>query len=231
VQELQIDVWSDIACPWCYIGKRRLEGALARFEHRDQVRVRWHAFELDRSAPRERDGDYAAHLAKKYGASKAQAEQMIARVVSTAAAEGLAYDYDRIRPGNTFDAHRLVHLGLERGVQDAVEERFMRGYLCEGVPIGNGDALAPLAVEAGLDPAEVKDVLATDRYADAVRADEQQAAALGISGVPFFVIAGRLGVSGAQPADVMVGALTRGWELGALEVVADGEACGPDGCD
>jgi predicted DsbA family dithiol-disulfide isomerase len=232
---LRIDIWSDIACPWCYIGKRRLETALARFPHRAGVEIVWRAFELDPSAPRERDRSvsYAARLAKKYGMSVAQAEARIAHVAGLAAAEGLAFHFDRARPGNTFDAHRVVHLGGRRGVQDAVKERLLRAYMTEGEPIGDPEALARLGGEAGLDADEVRAVLAGDGYAAEVRADQRQAAELGIDGVPFFVLGGRYGISGAQPAELLLRALTQTWdELGvAVEATEAGSACGPDGCE
>jgi predicted DsbA family dithiol-disulfide isomerase len=237
VQSLAVDVWSDIACPWCYVGKRRLEAALGRFAHGDQVEVRWRAFELDPHAAAERDaggGDYAARLARKYGTSRAQAEAMIARMTATAAADGIEMRFDRTRPGNTFDAHRLIHHAATRGVQGAMKERLLRAYFTEGVAIGQREALVPLALEVGLDEAEVREVLTGDAGAREVRADEDEARALGITGVPFFVIGGRLGVSGAHPADVLVGALERGWQLAAEPAEAphaDGAACGPDGCD
>jgi predicted DsbA family dithiol-disulfide isomerase len=233
---LRIDIWSDIACPWCYVGKRRLEGALAQFAHKDDVAIHWRAFELDPSAPRVRDADggYAARLARKYGSSTAQAEERLRHMTELAAADGLDFRFDRIRPGNTFDAHRLLHLAGLRGVQDALKERLLRAYMTEGQAIGVPEVLAPLAREAGLDEAEVRALLDGDRYAAEVRADEAEAHALGISGVPFFVIGGRLGVSGAQTSDVLLGALDRGWsELRAapIEQLAEGAACGPDGCD
>ncbi len=234
--KLRIDIWSDIACPWCYVGKRRLEQALARFSHRDDVEVVWRAFELDPSAPRVRDTQqsYAERLGRKYGTTPAQAQVMIDRMVDTAAGDGLALRFDHIRPGNTFDAHRLLHLAHERGVQDALKERLLRAYLTEGQAIGEPDVLAPLAREVGLDEREVADLLAGDRCAAEVRQDEALARELGITGVPFFVLAGRLGVSGAQPTDVLLGALDRAWrELRAPEIVpiVEGAVCGPDGCD
>lgn len=234
--KLRIDIWSDIACPWCYIGKRRLEQALGRFAHRDEVDIVWRAFELDPSAPRVRDAaqSYAERLGKKYGTSTAQAQTMIDRMVATAAGDGIAMRFDIIRSGNTFDAHRLLHLAHERGVQDALKERLLRAYLTEGQAIGEPDVLRPLAVEVGLDAREVDELLAGDRCADEVRRDEALARELGISGVPFFVLAGRLGVSGAQPADVLLGALDRAWrELvpAAIEPIVEGAVCGPDGCD
>jgi len=236
VAKLRIDIWSDIACPWCYVGKRRLEQALARFDHRHDVEVVWRAFELDPSAPRVRDPQqsYAERLARKYGTTPAQGQAMIDRMVDTAAGDGLALRFDHIRPGNTFDAHRLLHLAHERGVQDALKERLLRAYLTEGQAIGEPDVLAPLAREVGLDEREVADLLAGDRCAAEVRQDEALARELGISGVPFFVLAGRLGVSGAQPADVLLGALDRAWrEFGPPEIVpiVEGAVCGPDGCD
>ena len=211
--KLRIDIWSDIACPWCYIGKRRLEAALARFAHAGEVEIVWRAFELDPSAPPVVDPEppYAERLGRKYGTGRAQAEAMMARMTELAAADGLEFRFDRIRPGNTFDAHRLLHLAHARGVQDALKERLLRGYLTEGAAIGDRAALTTLAAEAGLEPAEVTEVLATGEYAAEVRADEALARELGISGVPFFVLGGRLGVSGAQPTELLVQALDKAW--------------------
>jgi predicted DsbA family dithiol-disulfide isomerase len=235
VAKLIIDIWSDIACPWCYVGKRRLEAALAQFAHRSEVDIVWRAFELDPSAPRVRDRSqsYAERLSRKYGTGAAQAQVMIDRMVATAAQDGIAMRFDIIQPGNTFDAHRLLHLAHERDRQDALKERLMRGYLTEGQAIGEPEVLRPLAVEVGLDDAEVSAVLASDRYAAQVRQDEAIARELGISGVPFFVLGGRLGVSGAQPADVLRGALDRAWAELTPEIqpIVEGAVCGPDGCE
>jgi len=234
--KLRIDIWSDIACPWCYIGKRRLEQALAGFPHAAEVEIVWRSFELDPSAPRVRDStqSYAERLAAKYRTPVLQAQAMIDRMVETAAKDGLDFRFDRARSGNTFDAHRLLHLAHERGLQDALKERLFRAYLTEGQAIGEHDVLAQLAREVGLDDAEVREVLDGDRWACEVRADEALARELEISGVPFFVLGGQLGVSGAQPVEVLRGALDRAWrELAApaIETVAEGAACGPDGCD
>jgi predicted DsbA family dithiol-disulfide isomerase len=233
MKKLRVDVWSDIACPWCYVGKRRLEAALARFPHRDDVTVEWHAFELDPSAPAVRDtsATYGERLARKYGSSLARAEEMIKTMTDTAAKDGLDFHFERIRPGNTFDAHRLLHLAHERGVQDALKERLLRAYMTEGAPIGDRDTLVRLAAEAGLDAEEAHTALVTDAFADEVRADEAQARELGITGVPFFVLGG-YGVSGAQPADALLQVLTRAWDETAEAEVpfAEGAACGPDGC-
>ena len=233
---LRLDIWSDIACPWCYIGKRRLETALATFEHASAVEIVWRAFELDPSAPAILDGgpNYADRLASKYRTSTAQAEGMLKKMTDTAAADGLEFRFDRIRPGNTFDAHRLIHFAHEQGKQDAMKERLLRAYMTEGQPIGDREVLVTLAGEAGLDTAAAREVLETGRYADDVRTDEAVARELEISGVPFFLLGGRLGVSGAQPADVLLGALEKAWSnlaATAEPAFAEGAACGPDGCD
>ncbi|MFP5308162.1 MAG: DsbA family oxidoreductase [Actinomycetes bacterium] len=199
-----VEVWSDVVCPWCAIGRAHLTEALDRFEHADEVEVVWRSFELDPHAPTEREGEYAALLAAKYGISPAEAQGMIDRMTQVAAGDGLDFRFDRVRPGNTFDAHRLLHLALERGVQDELKVRLFEAYLTEGEPIGDRDTLARLAGDVGLDADEVAAVLDGERYADAVRADEAQAREYGISGVPFFVLDGRFGVSGAQPADVLL---------------------------
>jgi predicted DsbA family dithiol-disulfide isomerase len=231
--QLRIDVWSDIACPWCYVGKRHLEQALSRFPDAKSVEVVWRAFELDRSAPPEKKelGPYAERLAKKYGMSTQDAQGRIDHLVSVGKTDGLTLDFERIRPGNTFDAHRLVHYAREVGVQDAVKERFLRGYLSEGEAIGNREVVARLAVDAGLDADRVSSILASDEYARDVRTDQAEAQRLGIHGVPFFVVGGRYALSGAQPAETIERALQQAWsELNAPAEFAEGAACGPEGC-
>jgi predicted DsbA family dithiol-disulfide isomerase len=225
-----IEIWSDVVCPWCYIGKRRFEQALAGFPHREQIEVRWRSFELDPSAPAERTGGYAQNLAAKYGTPLAGAQEMLDTMTATAAREGLAFDFGRARPGSTFDAHRLLHLAAERGLQDELKERLLQATFSEGEPVGDTGTLVRLAAEVGLDAAEARKVLAGDRYADAVRGDEQQARAYGISGVPFFVVDGRYGVSGAQPAEALGQVLAQAWaERSPLQMVAAGGADGAGG--
>jgi predicted DsbA family dithiol-disulfide isomerase len=228
---VHVEIWSDIACPWCYVGKRRFAAALAGFEHRDAVRVTWRSFELDPGAPRVRPHDGATHLAQKYGTSREQALAMQERMTGVAAEEGLAFRFDLARGGNTFDAHRLLHLAAAYDVQDALTERLMGAYLEEGVAIGDPAALAPAAIEAGLPADEVRDVLATDRFAAEVREDERTAASLGITAVPYFVVDRRIGAAGAQPAPVLAELLRRAWaDRPEIPVVAAGDACGVDGC-
>ena len=228
---MDVEIWSDIACPWCYIGKRRFEAALEGFEHRDMVTVTWRSFELDASAPRERGTRAAEHLAQKYRMDVERAKARLASVAELAAAEGLEYRFDLQRGGNTFDAHRLLHLGKAHGVQDAVKERFLRGYFTEGAAIGDPATLARLAIEAGLPERDVREVLLTERYAEEVRDDERTAASLGISAVPFFVVDRAIAVSGAQSPEVLGELLRRAMPAKpALATIADGESCGVDGC-
>ena len=206
-----VEIWSDVVCPWCYIGKRRFERALASFEHAAEVDVVWRSFELDPHGPPVRSGSYADRLARKYGTTRDGAQAMIDRMAGTAAAEGVEMRFDIARPGNTFDAHRLLHLALERGVQGTLKERLLAATFTEGAAIGEADVLAGLATDVGLDGEEVRAVLHGDRYAADVRADERRAADLGITTVPFFVIDGALGIAGAQPPDVLRSALEDGW--------------------
>lgn len=208
---MRIDVWSDVVCPWCYIGKRRLEKAIERFDHRGEVQVVWRAFELDRAAPRRREGSWADHLAAKYRVPPEEAEAMIAHITTVAAGEGLELRFDLACPANTFDAHRVLHLAAERGVQAAVEERFMAATFTEGAPIGDPATLVELAAAAGLDRAEVARVLEGDDYAEAVRDDEAEAATYGADAVPFFVFADTYSVSGAHPPKVLLEAMQRAW--------------------
>jgi predicted DsbA family dithiol-disulfide isomerase len=207
---VKVEIWSDVACPWCYIGKRRFDVALSRFEHRDAVDVRWRSFELDPSAPAFRDEPYLDRLAAKYGMTRPEADAMIDRMIEAGAQNGVVLRFDKARPGNTFDAHRLLHLAAERDVQADLKERLLRATFTKGAAIADHDVLVAVAVDAGLDADEVRAVLGSDRHAAEVRADERRAADLGITSVPFFVMGG-LGVSGAQPPDVLLGVLEEAW--------------------
>lgn len=208
---MQVDIWSDVVCPWCYIGKRRFEAALARFPYRDEVTAVWRAFELDPGAPAHRDQPYRMRLAGKYGVTPDAADAMIAKMTAAAAEEGLAYSFDHAQPGNTRDAHRLLHLAAARGKQGELAERLFRACFIDGEPIGLTSALLRLGTEVGLDADDVWQVLNSDAYADAVSAEESAAADLGIHGVPFFVFDHRLAVSGAQSSEVLGRALEQAW--------------------
>jgi predicted DsbA family dithiol-disulfide isomerase len=228
---MQVEIWSDIACPWCYIGKRRFEAALARFEHRDQVQVTWRSFELDPAAPPEREGERAARLADKYGITVERAREMEQHMTEVAAGEGLEFRFDIARSGATFDAHRVVHLAAEHGLQDAMKERLMRAYLGEGELMSDHHALVRLGVEVGLPEGELRDMLAGERFTSEVRDEEHTAGHLGISAVPTFVVDRAFGVSGAQPPELLLDMLQRGWAARTpVPIVSGGEACGPDGC-
>jgi len=209
---MKVEIWSDIACPWCYVGKRRFERALAQFEHAGDVEVVWRSFELDPNAPRTHAESQDALLAKKYGMPLEKARAMNERMTGEARKEGLDFRFDRVKVGNTFDAHRLVHLAAESGRADAMKERLMRAYFTEGEAVGDRETLVRLGIEVGLDEAGVRKVVSGDAYANDVRADEERARSFGISGVPFFAIDEKYGVSGAQPSEVLLGALRQAYE-------------------
>jgi predicted DsbA family dithiol-disulfide isomerase len=237
---LKVEIWSDVVCPWCYIGKRRFEaGASAAGVPID---VTWRSFQLDPSAPHEATDDVATHLGRKYGGGRANGLAMNARVTEVAAAEGLDYHLDQALYTNTTDAHRLLHLAHAEGgpgAQDALKERLLAAYFVQGRAVSDHDVLAELATEAGLPAERVRAVLSTDEFGADVVSDQQEAAALGAGGVPFFVIDRRYGVSGAQPAELFEQALRQAWAerrpalitpVGGVAPSADGDACGPDGC-
>jgi predicted DsbA family dithiol-disulfide isomerase len=227
---VDVEIWSDIACPWCYIGKRRFEAALAEFDHRDDVRVTWRSFELDPSAPHEREGDNATRIAEKYGITVERAREMGRTVTDAAAGEGLDFHLDIQRSGTTFDGHRVIHLAAERGLQDAMKERLLHGYFTEGQLMSDHETLVRLAIEVGLDEDEVRATLASDRFAADVRGDERLAGQFGISAVPTFVVDRAIGASGAHPPEALLQLLEQGWERREpVTVIAGGESCGVDG--
>lgn len=209
-----VEIWSDIACPWCYVGKRRFEAALAGFAHRQAVTVTWRSFELDPRAPRQHDMPQPELLARKYGMSVADAQAMNARMTEAAAGEGLAFRLDDVKVGNTFDAHRLLHFADAFGKREALGERLFAAYLGEGAALGDIETLVVLAGEVGLDAVAARAVLSGDEYATAVREDEADAREIGVTGVPFFVLDRRYGISGAQSPDVLRGALEQAWKDG-----------------
>jgi predicted DsbA family dithiol-disulfide isomerase len=209
---MNVEIWSDLVCPFCYIGKRNFEAALERFEHRDEVDVRWRSFQLDPDAPREPEGDLHDHLAAKYGGGRDRAIEMNARVTEAAAAVGLRFDLDNARRGNTLDAHRVVHLAREAGLEDAAEERLFAAYFTESEPIADRETLARLGGSIGLDPEAVRAMLAGEAFVQAVLAEMRDGMQLGINAVPCFVFDRRFGVSGAQPPELLLQALERAWD-------------------
>lgn len=209
---MQVEIWSDIICPWCYIGKRRFEQALAGFAHKDKVNVIWRSFELDPEAPHQREGTLREYLAKKYRVSLEEAAAMNERVTSVAKEAGLEYRLADARPGNTFDAHRLLHFAASRQLGERAAERLMHGYFSESLPVGERASLARLAPDFGIAENEALAMLEGDDYSGEVRADEARAAKFGITVVPFFVFDEKGGISGAQPVQVFSEALQRALE-------------------
>jgi predicted DsbA family dithiol-disulfide isomerase len=206
-----VEIWSDIACPWCYVGRARFAAALGQFEHRDEVTIVWRSFELDPDAPTEREGSHAERIARKYGRTLEEVAEMDAQLTAAAAADGLTIDFSRVRSGNTFDGHRLVHLAAAHGKQDAMKERLLRAYFNEGALISDHATLQDLGVEIGLPADEIRELLLTERYAEEVRDDERTAQSAGISAVPCFVIDRKYGASGAQPPETLLEFLQHGW--------------------
>ncbi|MEY8570191.1 DsbA family oxidoreductase [Brevibacterium linens] len=243
---MKIEIWSDIACPWCYIGKRRFEDALDGFAHKDVVDVEWRSFQLDPSLPDHFDGTETEYLSQMKGMPAAQVRQMFDHVTQQAAGVGLNYDFDSIVVANSFTAHRFLHFAKTHGLRSEAKEALLSGHFEKGRDIGDIEYLAEVGQEIGLDPDEVRRVLATDEFTDEVQSDISEARSLGANGVPFFVIDRKYGISGAQPADVFTQALETAWDEGqkltvlagppqsagkdSAEDVAEGAVCGPDGC-
>jgi predicted DsbA family dithiol-disulfide isomerase len=241
---MRVEIWSDVACPWCYIGKARFEQGLAGFPHKDEVEVVYRSFELDPSLPEGRTEPVLGMLAQKYGMSEAQARQAEQRVADNARSEGLGYVTEGRDSGNTFAIHRLLHFAKAKGVQNELIDLTYRANFAEERSVFDRERLLELAAEAGLDRGEAAAVLDDPAsYADEVRRDEREAQELGATGVPFFVLDRRYGVSGGQPAEVFRQALEEAWRtrpeapklasvpgLGAEEIAQGSEVCGPDGC-
>ncbi|MGY1732791.1 DsbA family oxidoreductase [Geodermatophilus sp. SYSU D01045] len=228
---MRIEVWSDVVCPWCYIGKRRLETALERFPHRDQVEVVWRSFQLDPSIPEGETHPTLPALAAKYGRPVEEMRSMMRHVEETAAGEGLEYHLADGVSGNTLLAHELIHLAAEHGLQGAVKERLLHAHFEEGRSVFDVDSLAALAVEVGLDEAEVRAALADHRFRPAVLTDAATAQALGATGVPFFVVDRKYGAAGAQPAELLLQVLERAWaDAHPLVTVPAAEGCEDGSC-
>lgn len=251
---MNVDIWSDIACPWCYIGKRRFEKALADFPHKDQVNVTWHSFQLDPNLPEHFDGTEAEYLSARKGMPIEQVEAMFAHVKSEAAKEGLAYDFDALKVANSFLGHQLLHLVQENGLGSEAKEALLSAHFEHGKDIGSVDELVAIAQQIGMDPVAVRSALEINSKAEEVREDIARAGQLGIQGVPFFVFDMSLALSGAQPVEVFRQVLDEAWakspklqmanvpgaQSGTADSAINGKAngaanqapnvCGPDGC-
>lgn len=205
---MHIDIWSDVVCPWCYIGKRRFEAAMKQLRTAKPVTVRFRSFELDPEAPTQESRSLNEILAQKFGISEGEVRQMQANVVAQALEEGLEYNLDEAKSGNSFEAHQLLHLAAKLGLQFEMKERLMAAYFTEGRPIGDRNTLIDLAVDIGIGRDMAREALEEQTYASAVRHDEQLARQIGVTGVPFFVVDMKYGISGAQPTEHFVEMLT-----------------------
>jgi predicted DsbA family dithiol-disulfide isomerase len=208
---MQVEIWSDVVCPWCYIGKRRLETALEKFPHRDQVEVVWRSFQLDPSVPEGETHPTLPALAAKYGASEDAMRANMAQVEQVAAGEGLEYHLADGVSGNTLRAHELLHLAAEHGLRNQLKERLLHAHFEEGRSVFDVDSLVALGAEVGLDETEAREALGDRRYLAAVHQDAATAQALGATGVPFFVVDRTYGAAGAQPAELLLQILERAW--------------------
>lgn len=232
---MKVDIWSDVMCPFCYIGKRHFEAALEQLDNKDNIEVVWHSFQLDPDTKPQPGKDVYTWLAERKGISIEQSKQMHERVIKMAADAGLEYNFDKAVIANSYDAHRIVQYAKQHGKGDVMEEQLFKGYFTEGKDISNHDVLAEMCTAAGLDAAEAKAILNSDQYADAVDNDIYQASQLRISGVPFFVLNNKYGVSGAQPTATFSQALNKAWEEyekeqpGLTVLSDDAEACEPGG--
>lgn len=207
---MKVEIWSDVACPWCYIGKRHFESALAQFPQHEQVEIVWRSYQLDPSAPQDSTQTTTEALAKKFGGSE-KVKMMHERVTQVAAEAGLEYHLDNAIYDNTFDAHRLIHFAAHKNLQGEAKERLLKAHFTEGAAVANIDELVRLGSEIGLDADEVRAALESDAYADDVKADFQRGRMFGVQGVPFFAIDEKYGISGAQPTEVFTEVLEKAW--------------------
>lgn len=228
---MKVEIWSDIACPFCYIGKRRFENALSKFEHRDQIEIKWRSFELNADIPKRKTTTTLEFLTAHKGISATQAKALFKQVTETAAKDGLKFNFDIGLHGNTFDGHRLVHFATENGCGDAMKERLFSGYFVRGESVANIDTLVSMATDVGLDAEKTRAMLESDNFSDSVRSDETKAKALGIHGVPFFLINEKDELSGIQSPEYILRLLNKAWNSsGDAKTSAAGATCNEDGC-
>lgn len=233
--KLKIEIWSDVMCPFCYIGKRRIENALDQFPNKEHVEIEWKSFQLDpttKSQPGKSTYDY---LAERYGRDRQWSIEMHNNIVQQAKADGLEYNFDKAIIANSFDAHRLSHLAKKHGVGNALEELIFKAYFTEGKDVADHNTLIDLGISVGLDATEISAMLNSDLFADAVQKDIAEAQQIGVSGVPFFVMDRKYAVSGAQPLEVFTETLQKTWDTweGKNQFqtfdIAEGSVCTPDG--
>ena len=235
--KLKVQIWSDIMCPFCYIGKRRIEEALQNFEHKEAVEIEWKSYQLDASFIASPEDNMVEHLAEKYRKDNDWAQNMLDNMTQNAKAAGLDFHFEKAVLANSFNAHRLLHLAKKYNLANDLEELLFKAYLTEGKDINNLDTLSKLGIEVGLDEESVAQVLNSDAYGTEVQKDQEEANAIGVQGVPFFVLDNKYAISGAQPASAFLETLEKVWQEGKFEIkptllnTTDGESCGIDGCN
>ena len=210
---MKIDIWSDIMCPFCYIGKRKLETALQQFEHKADVSINWHSFQLDPGIQYEEGKDLHTYLAERKGQTREWSVMVHKQMTETAKKEGLEYNFDKAIIANSFDAHRLIQLAKTHGLGDAAEEQLFKAYFTDGRNVSDHNTLLQIGIEIGLRAVEVGEMLNSDAFAEDVHKDIMQAQRLGVRGVPFFLLDEQLGISGAQPVEVFTDGLQKAWAL------------------
>lgn len=235
--KLKVQIWSDIMCPFCYIGKRRIEEALILFEHKDAVAIEWKSFQLDATFKASADDNMVDHLAEKYGKEKDWAQGMLDNMTQNAKNAGLDFHFEKAILANSFNAHRLLHLAKKYHLANDLEELLFKAYLTEGKNINDNNTLKELGLSVGLNAVEIDEVLSSDAYGKDVKQDIQNANAIGVQGVPFFVFDNKYAVSGAQPATEFLEILQKAWDEGKFDSkvtlinTTEGDSCGIDGCD
>ncbi|UQD55737.1 DsbA family protein [Flavobacterium sp. K5-23] len=235
--KLKIQIWSDIMCPYCYIGKRRIEGALEQFAHKENVEIEWKSFQLDANFVASADDNLTDHLAEKYRKDKVWAKEMMDNMTQNAKNSGLDFHFEKAIMANSFNAHRLLHLAKKHKLSHELEELLFKAYLTDGKNINNNKTLSELGLEVGLDAEAINEVLNSDAYANDVKQDIEMAGNIGVQGVPFFVFDNKYAVSGAQHEETFVKTLEKVWKEGQFGSkithldTKDGDSCGVDGCD
>jgi len=235
--KLKVQIWSDIMCPFCYIGKRRIEEALQNFEHKEAVEIEWKSYQLDASFIASPEDNMVEHLAEKYRKDNDWAQNMLDNMTQNAKTAGLDFHFEKAILANSFNAHRLLHLAKKHNLANDLEELLFKAYLTEGKNINDLDTLSKLGIELGLDSEEIAQVLNSDTYGTDVKKDQEEANAIGVQGVPFFVLDNKYAISGAQPATAFLETLEKVWQEGKFESkvtllnATDGESCGIDGCN
>jgi len=235
--QLKVQIWSDVMCPFCYIGKRKIEEALTQFENKDSIEIEWKSFELDPSFKATPNESIADHLADKYGRDRDWAESMLENTTQTAKSNGLDFHFEKSILANSLNAHRLIHLAKKHNLANELEELLFKAYFTEGKNVNDWNTLQEIGQKTGLPVDEIKQLINTDIYTKDVRQDQQEAQKIGVTGVPFFVFDNKYAISGAQPTEVFLKTLDKAWEEGNFETklklqnTPDENSCGIDGCE